>query len=116
MPSAELLFLFEPLAFLLGQFLVSAGQGELLPGEALLLLGLLLVVVDGGLGDHAASVGEYAACVGDQRTDRLRRLSFFCAGRDDRGNGWVRETSAVHAPWPPCAPPSSAFSPSRGPP
>ena len=48
MPSAELLFLFEPLAFLLGQFLVSAGQGELLPGEAILLLGLLLVVVDGG--------------------------------------------------------------------
>jgi hypothetical protein len=43
MPSAELLFLFEPLAFLLGQFLVSAGQGELLPGEAVLLLGLLVL-------------------------------------------------------------------------
>jgi hypothetical protein len=35
--------LFEPLAFLLRQFLVSAGQGELLPGEAVLLLGLLVL-------------------------------------------------------------------------
>ena len=41
MPSANLLFLFEPLAFLLGQFLVSAGQGELLAFDARFLLGLL---------------------------------------------------------------------------
>ena len=35
------LSLFEPLAFLLRQFLVSAGQGELLAFDARFLLGLL---------------------------------------------------------------------------
>ena len=38
---AHLLIQLEPLAFLLRQLLVAAGEGELLASEALLLLGLL---------------------------------------------------------------------------
>ena len=51
---AHLLIQLEPLAFLLRQLLVTAGEGELLASEALLPLGLCRVV-GGGVGWGAVS-------------------------------------------------------------
>ena len=102
---AHLLIQLEPLAFLLRQLLVAAGEGELLASEALLPLGLLSCRRRwGGVGR-----GQWIARRGK------KSYNLFSAGRDDRGNGRVRETSGC-SPWPPCAPPSSPVSPSPGPP
>ena len=100
---AHLLIQLEPLAFLLRQLLVAAGEGELLASEALLPLGLLSCRRRwGGVGARSVDCAS-------------GKSNLFSAGRDDRGNGRVRETSGC-SPWPPCAPPSSPVSPSPGPP
>ena len=80
---AHLLIQLEPLAFLLRQLLVAAGEGELLASEALLPLGLLSCRRRwGGVGR-----GQWIARRGK------KSYNLFSAGRDDRGNGRVRETS-----------------------